>query len=81
MIFFFPDNGRGLPRDKRPFRAHLTIARMREPRDVRAWLSRGGEPSGALAVAKVTLFRSELGPSGPKYTALAQVPLDRSEPR
>lgn len=67
----------GLPRETRPFRAHLTLGRAR--REVApAALERLGAAIRALpplaplpwGVERVVLFRSELRPSGPLYTEI-----------
>ena len=70
--------GAGLPAEKRPFRAHLTLARVPDgvrPHEV------GDATAGALAdaiptfsVQRVALVRSTLGP-GPSYRTLASAPL------
>jgi 2'-5' RNA ligase len=65
----------GVPREPRPFHAHLTLARWRRGgarsvrRTVAAWQIASSMPT--LAVAGVTLFSSRLSPSGSTYTALA----------
>ena len=68
----------GYPTEDRPFAAHLTVARVRDP-------GRAGDMTvlerelGAMALPDVTvtdfkLWRSELGPGGPRYTVLDTVP-------
>jgi 2'-5' RNA ligase len=78
----------GLPRETRPFRAHLTLGRAR--RDAApAQLERLGAAIRALPalapvawdVERAVLFRSELRPSGPVYTELDAVSLVGQEPR
>jgi 2'-5' RNA ligase len=57
--------------ERRPFLAHVTVARVRaRPPEV-------GEPpeGGPFAATAVTLFRSHLGRGGSRYEALARVPL------
>ena len=65
----------GLPAEKRGFRAHLTLGRVRSRRlpslDAPA-LALG---PGALAVAEVVLLQSDLGRDGSRYTPLARLPL------
>jgi 2'-5' RNA ligase len=66
------------PGELRPFKAHLTIGRVKESGKDVDW-------TGALAAAKptpsvtrvdrVTLFQSRLSPKGPTYTALCAAPL------
>ena len=72
----------GLPRETRPFRAHLTLGRVRREATP-AQLEHLGEairslpPFTPLAwdVDRVVLFRSELRPTGPVYTELIGCPL------
>ena len=66
----------GFPEEDRPFRPHLTVARVkRDHREVGRVLGTLGvftDPfaCGQLPVERVTLFRSDLRPSGPIYTKL-----------
>jgi 2'-5' RNA ligase len=65
----------GLPAEDRPFRAHLTLGRVRggrRPVPVTAPVTAAGQ---AFDVAEAVLFRSELGRSGSRYTALERMPL------
>jgi len=66
----------GLPAEKRRFRAHLTLGRVRGRR-VPA-LDAKPPAAGALDVREVVLFRSDLGRDGSRYTPLAQLPLTSS---
>jgi 2'-5' RNA ligase len=66
----------GLPAEKRRFRAHLTLGRVRGRR-VPA-LDAPPPSAGALDVHEVVLFRSDLGRDGSRYTPLAQLPLPAS---
>ncbi len=65
--------------EHRPFTAHLTLARARDPRgepglvDCAAKLA--GEDFGPTRVEQVILYRSELSPKGAAYTPLAALPL------
>ena len=73
----------GFPREKRPFRPHLTLSRSRkeglavaatfEDRDV----VRACRDLGPLPIDVIHLYHSESGASGPRYTPLASVPLER----
>lgn len=63
----------GLPAEKRRFRAHLTLGRVRGRR-VPA-LDAPLPAASALDVHEVVLFRSDLGRDGSRYTPLAQLPL------
>lgn len=65
----------GFASEQRPFRAHLTLARARDAIDMRRWLGRTGPVSGALTMTRLSLFRSDQGPEGSRYTALAEAPL------
>jgi 2'-5' RNA ligase len=58
---------------ERPFRAHLTLGRVRDRRcpDV-AGLA---VPAEEIAVEEAVLFRSELAPSGARYTPLERLSL------
>ena len=69
----------GMCSSDRPFAAHLTIGRVRSPRGRRelsralqatAWQAPGPWRAGAL-----TLYHSVLSSAGPRYTALAEIPL------
>jgi 2'-5' RNA ligase len=65
----------GIPRESRPFDAHVTLGRVREPRANRALADAlaGGGDFGRLAVTSVSLMRSDLQPGGARYTELATV--------
>jgi RNA 2',3'-cyclic 3'-phosphodiesterase len=58
-----------VPREDRAFHAHVTLARSRTPRDVRAVAERFGERAGGQPT-RLVLFESELLPGGPRYTEL-----------
>lgn len=58
-----------MQREKRPFRPHLTIARLRPPTAVQLRYECG---LLRFAVSSVCLYRSELRRSGAVYTVLAQ---------
>jgi RNA 2',3'-cyclic 3'-phosphodiesterase len=70
----------GVEREKRPYKAHLTLARCRDPRDVsgmidgwRNWLA--GREGLAFSVGKLVLYRSILDASGPTYHKLDEFDL------
>jgi RNA 2',3'-cyclic 3'-phosphodiesterase len=69
----------GYAPENRPFRAHLTLARARDPGgDValaRCASDLKDETFGSSVIAEIVLFRSELSPKGATYTALARLPL------
>lgn len=61
--------------DRRPFSAHLTIGRFRQPprHDVRGLLSGvAAAHAGSSLVSGVTLYRSHLSPRGPRYEVEAR---------
>ena len=67
----------GLPRESRPFAAHVTLGRVRESRrnpSLAAALARPAD-CGRLPVTRVSLMRSELNPRGARYTELTSVVL------
>ena len=59
----------GFPREDRPFRGHLTLARFPKPTAVRS-LPGVTVPTEAFAARELVLFRSQLHPKGARYTAL-----------
>ena len=67
----------GFPRERRPFRPHLTLARAR--RDQRPLLPGRPDPHvpefGPVPVEEVVLFRSHLLPDGARYEALSRAPV------
>jgi 2'-5' RNA ligase len=75
----------GFPRERRPFAAHLTLARVKEgasPQDRRRLfeLVRSLEPPSlpALTLDVVSLMRSTLEPGGARYQCLARFPTTSS---
>jgi 2'-5' RNA ligase len=74
---------RDVPFDRKPLVPHLTLGRARRdatPSAGRALASRlptlaGPEPPAPFTVQAIHLIRSELGPQGPRYTALREFPL------
>jgi RNA 2',3'-cyclic 3'-phosphodiesterase len=72
----------GVPREKRAFSAHLTLARVNERIDLEPLHQAIAQlPSlefGNFAVEKFYLYRSKLGPGGSVYTKLAEFPLRKS---
>ena len=68
----------GIPREKRPFRPHLTLGRVRDPAGLRVRGLTDGIAAPASArgrVDAITLFESRLSPKGPTYIALQRTPL------
>jgi 2'-5' RNA ligase len=72
---------RGLRFDDRPLAPHLTLARVAEDasaaeaKTVGAALETMPVPSLEFEVADIAVVQSVLSPKGPRYTALATVPL------
>ncbi|MBD3378913.1 MAG: RNA 2',3'-cyclic phosphodiesterase [Candidatus Omnitrophica bacterium] len=72
----------GFEREKRAFRAHLTLGRVRGGRNtgkLREAAEKAVIPAAVLPVKKVTLFRSELDPGGAMHSVLREFPLRPSE--
>ena len=67
----------GFPRETRPFAAHITLGRVREPRRQPALADALAHPTdfGRVRVERVSLMRSELSPRGARYSELAAAPL------
>lgn len=72
----------GFPREDRPFRPHLTLGRVSDRISTveREQLSRVLAQTqvgnlGTVPVTEVTLFQSDLKPTGAIYTALSRAPL------
>jgi 2'-5' RNA ligase len=69
----------GLPAERRPFRAHLTLGRVRN----RRFPSVGGESPvdcPAFHVGEIVLFQSELRRTGAVYTPLERIALRGESP-
>ena len=71
----------GFPTERRPFSPHLTLARIKEPSAAEVTALREvlrHDPVGLLGeigVSELVLIRSDLAPSGAKYTRLASFEL------
>jgi len=69
----------GVPRERHPFVAHLTIGRVKSDRNVKRLLAaiepQRQVPLGRDGIASFTLLRSTLGSAGPVYDALETFPL------
>lgn len=69
----------GFAREARPFAAHVTMGRRREPRRNEALQQKLGELAGAggarAGVTEAVLMLSQLRPSGPIYTPVGRYPL------
>lgn len=71
----------GFPTERRPFSPHLTLARIKEPSAAEVTALREvlrDDPVGLLGeigVSELVLMRSDLSPSGARYTRLASFEL------
>ncbi len=73
---------RGFVREKREFKAHLTIARFREkPNEflVEQFLHTSRPPSPPFEISEITIYRSELLPHGSIYKVISKVKLKTEE--
>ena len=67
--------------DDKPFRAHVTLARVRddlerdELRAITTAVDRAAPPTGGFRVDHIVVFESVVSSKGPRYTARATVPL------
>lgn len=72
--------GIGFPKEDRPFRVHLTLARVKEPRRPvgmdEALQKYRDFSTGVFAVRELILFQRKLTPQGAIYTRLATFPLE-----
>ena len=72
----------GFAKEKKPFSPHLTIARLRSPRNAREvaeQLQRIGFDPERFTVSEVIVMKSELNPSGSIYTPLAKIALKNDD--
>ncbi|MGD0280191.1 MAG: RNA 2',3'-cyclic phosphodiesterase [Smithella sp.] len=64
----------GFPAEDRPFRAHLTLARIKDPRELtginEALTKHGAFEAGEFVCRELVLFQSNLSPQGAVYTKL-----------
>ena len=69
----------GFQKEPRPFRPHLTLARLRQPQHARTLASAHKamefEPA-EIAVSELLVIRSELSSTGSHYTTISQHPLN-----
>jgi len=77
--------GLGVPAETRPFRAHLTLGRVKREMTsaeaaALAAAARGRSPAREFSVETIDLMQSELGPGGSRYSLLAAVPLHARGP-
>jgi len=66
--------------EARPFRAHLTLGRIKQPQEVElGFLAESPLPDvGKIEVQEVVLFRSEPHSDGSKYSVLERITLQKS---
>ncbi len=73
---------RGFPREERPFSPHITLGRVKAPEggDRLAQLVRThqAEAYGEMLVSEIHLLRSDLSPTGARYTVLRAIGLSGS---
>lgn len=73
--------GLGFERDKRGFKPHLTVARARSPSRMGAVQSilkeKAASDFGTYRVGSIRLKKSVLGPQGPTYSDVKEIPLGR----
>jgi len=71
----------GFPKEDRPFRAHLTLGRIKEPRGLsgisEALNKHNVFAAGEFDCKELILFQSKLSPQGAVYTKLAEFVLGR----
>lgn len=68
----------GFQRESKPFKPHLTVARLRVPQGAGALSEahrRAAFGPHVFEVSEFVLMRSELGPGGSRYTTLSRHPL------
>jgi len=69
----------GFPAEDRSFKAHLTLARIKDPRDItgmsEALKKHDSFEAGEFTADKLFLFQSNLSPQGAVYTKLAEFAL------
>ncbi len=69
----------GVPRERRPYRAHLTLGRVREPRPIA--VERIAAPERvSFPVEEVVLYESRLASGGATHLPLARLPLGLADP-
>jgi 2'-5' RNA ligase len=73
----------GIEKEDRPFSPHLTIGRVRSPKNAKALFgalqSFGDKDFGTLRIRSFSLMKSELRPAGPEYTTLKEFDLKKEE--
>lgn len=69
----------GLGAERREFRPHVTLARLKSPTRIDSVLEGQAVPPRPFRFETITLFRSDLGPAGAKYQPVATAPLTGSD--
>lgn len=74
-------DGLGFEPEGKPYRAHLTIARFRDPHEAGELASMIGpsDEIGRFEVEEIVLMQSVLRPRGPDYSVLEKLPLEPRE--
>lgn len=76
---------RGVPFDDKPFRSHVTLARVQrdlaapDERLLRSALATLDRPSLGFRADTVHLVESRLSPKGPRYSSLEAIPLGAAD--
>jgi len=65
----------GFDAEKKPFKAHLTISRMKEPQSVSEMLARARPVQATMRVEELIIYRSEPGRSHSQYSVVMAFPL------
>jgi len=65
----------GVSLEERAFRPHVTLARIKRPSDVRAWLAHATLDRVTLRFDELRLYESHLQPKGSRYSVLARARL------
>ncbi len=77
----------GFEPERRPFRPHLTLGRVRDEvstrqrAEIEVAVGKMGVPASSWRTTQVSLMRSRLTPSGAQYEALATFPLRIAQPQ
>ena len=66
----------GFDAEKKPFKAHLTVSRMKEPQSVSELLARGRPVQATMRVEEVILYRSQPGGAHSQYSVVMAFPLE-----
>jgi 2'-5' RNA ligase len=72
----------GFEKERRGFKPHLTIARLKEPEKARNLTDlhlKTDFPGVSFSVSEVVLFKSDLRPTGSIYTPLAKINLKKNK--